>query len=121
MRVLTAIGAGRGRRWTFVLTLLAAAIVFGSVVGSASATDGSFVKKLSKGIDLCRSQGGRLDMDGPNTLICGFTDPVSADDLADADRFCHSQLHGGELFLNTGEVFPFSWGCPFRPPKSGFP
>ena len=118
MRAQTAIRAGRGRRWTFVLTLLAAAIVFVAVVGSASATELESVnKKVSKGRDLCRSQGGHVDSDGAFNLICGFTDPVSPDDLADADRYCHGPLHGDELRLNTGEFFPYSWGCPYRPPK----
>jgi len=75
MRPLTAIRTGQGRRWKLSLALLAAAVVFTSGVGSASATDGGFEKKLQKGIDLCFSQGGGLDMDPPFTLDCGFANP----------------------------------------------
>ena len=120
MRPLTAIPTGHGRRWKLPLALLAAAVVFTSGVGSASATDGAFEKKLQKGMDLCFSQGGGLDMDPPFTLDCGFASPVSPDDAAAADRFCHGQLHG-ELSVSTGELFPHAWHCAYRPPKSAFP
>src|SRR3954447_1617442 len=111
MRPLTAIRAGKGRHWTFVLTLLVAAIVFGSSVGPASATTGSVDKKVQKFADLCTSQGGTLEPDPPGALICGFgSHVVSFDDLADADRLCHGQLHG-DLFLNTADNF---YTCEFR-------
>jgi hypothetical protein len=120
MRALTAIRTGQGRRWTFLLALLAAAIVFASGVGAASASDGiflgSFQKKLQKAVDLCFSQGGGLDMDPPFFFACGFENPVSPDDAADAYRLCHGQLHG-EFGVHTGEFFPYNWSCAYRPPK----
>ena len=120
MRSLTAIRNGHGGRSKLLLALLAAAVVFTSGVGSASATDGSFEKKLQKGIDLCFSQGGGLDMDPPFTLDCGFANPIAPGDAAEADRFCHGQLHG-DLSVSTGELFPHAWHCAYRPPKSAFP
>jgi hypothetical protein len=120
MRALTTIRAIQGRRWGFALTLLAAAVVSGSAVSSASAADGSFQKKIQKAVDLCFSQGGGLDMDPPFDFPCGFENPIPSDYLADAERLCHGQLHG-ELFVTTGELFTYNWICRYRPPKHLFP
>jgi hypothetical protein len=112
MRRETAVQVGRSRLRMFALTLLIAVAACVGAAGAASASDGSFEKKVQKFTDLCVSQGGAVVPDGPNGLICQLGSPViTFEALNDAARLCRGQLHG-EFAVNTAESF---YACTVRP------